>query len=385
MKTKKSANEKHAARSKRANNNGFSKTASKPKPASLVSDSASDPAAESDDTDSMQKEVASGASGDATPHRANVPKPTINTLQNPQEEDPLDAPTDPIIPLPTLSPEETKELRFDRRSSLDQLIECLADARKKDSFAAVIVANRDLVTEQLLYRFTSAILQVESRTFAMESREEEARNMRQLRKELIAHCWSFDFPLKVEVQRAEARLLNVLKGSNITKDVARNCGNSTRQVDCFWIVIFAAVAAWEERGRENVELVNVDMQKSLTAAAEACQQDDAVLKYMSNSLKAVQQILAASDPVVQTKVVADMSDEDVCELGSFAEQIRLLPTPAYGGLVQRMRAIMDYCLKEKYDLNPQLLEPFRFELPQEEKKSRLVQFSKSSDQVKRRD
>ena len=382
MKARKSSKNKRTPRSKSAITPPVTKRNSS-NSAPSVSKSASNSAPETDDSsESMEFETASGAAGDATPHRANVPKP-FSALQNPEEDDSLDAPLAPLVALPNLSNDEISALQFDRRTELDVLIEYFADASRTDNFTSIIVANRHLVTEHLLYRFTSAILQVESRTNNIETKLEEAKNMRQLRKELIATCWSIDYPLKAEVQRAEARLLNVLQGANIRKDVERNCGKSTLQVDSFWIVIFAAVAAWEERGRENPQLVNVDMQKSLAAAAEACRDLKVVNKYLSASLKAVQQILASADPAVQTNVVAEMTDDIMNDLCAFAEKIRLLPTPAYGALVSRMRAIIDYALKEKYDIDPQFLEPFRFELPDVERKSKLVQFAKTSTSLKR--
>lgn len=327
-------------------------------------------------------EKPSGAPGDASPHRAIVDGPVSATMENPVEEDPLEAFEKPLVELPQLIREEIAELRFDRGQSLDQLIELFEDARSGDQFAATVLANRDLVTERLLYRFTSAILQVENRKTDIDTREEEAANMRQLRTDLIAYCWSNDYPLKVELQNAEARLLGVLQGSNIKKDVARNCGTTTLEVDAFWIVVFAAVAAWEERGRENPELVNIDMQKALTTAAEACRALEEVTTRLSPSLSAVQKILASSDPEVQKEVVADLDDDTIAEMGSFTEQIRLFPSAAYGALVVRMGSILDYIVADKYGIPAGGLEPFRFDLPEVQRGSRLVTFSKNSSQVR---
>lgn len=375
MKTKSGAsNEKRAAKkSKRVSSNGMGFAKS--------SRNGEDRKEASKDTSIEGKvEDVSGGAGDATPHRVLVPGP--NDMEDPQE-DPLDAPTEPLVSLPALTQDEMKALRFDRGATQDELIDYLEEARRNGNFAASVAANRDFITENLLYRFTSAILQVEMRSTSIESRDEEARNMRELRKELISHCWSLDYSLKAEVQRAEVRLLEVLKGSNIKKDVKRNCGQNGLEVDAFWIVIFAAVAAWEERGRENPELVNVDMQESLAAAADACETVEAVIQFLSPALKAVQKILTSSDPSVQANVVSELDDNTIAQLGSFTEQIRLLPTPAYGALVRRLRSIVNYVLQDKYDIVPPVLDPFRFSLEPLERKSRLVSFSKTSQKLKR--
>lgn len=139
----------------------------------------------------LHREKTSGATGDASPHRATT-EPSFRQMENP-EQDPLDAPTEPLLPLPQLTREEINALRFDVKSTPDQVIEYFEDARRSRDFAAIVVANRDFVTENVLYRFTSAILQVDTRDKNMESREKEARNMRRLRKELIAYCWRNNF------------------------------------------------------------------------------------------------------------------------------------------------------------------------------------------------
>lgn len=329
----------------------------------------------------LQLEKSSGAQGDATPHRALVNVPTSKDLENPQDES-LEDPLPPLIELPEVSRERITELRFDRREGLDTLIERFADSRTNGNLGAVIVANRDMVTERLLYRFTSAILQVETRTTDVESREEEASNMRSLRKDIIAYCWSYDFPLKVELQAAEARLLIVLQGENVKSDVARNCGKTTLQVDSFWIVIFAAVAAWEERGRENPKLANVNMQKVLAAAADACNNTDDVKDRLSPALKAVQKILTSSDPRIQMEVVDQVDEDTIASIGAFTEQIRLFPSGAYGALCLRMGSIMDYILSARNGIAVEPLNPFRFEVAPMERSSRLVEFSNKSKKIK---
>lgn len=370
------ASQKRTAKNKRVSGEGFG---SSPSPKAKAENS-------DDSTDVLENAVvepASGATGDASPHRALVDGPASATMDNPAEEDPLDGPDKPLVVLPQLAEEEIAALRFDVRISIDQLIERFEDARQGDQFAAVVVANRHFVTERLLYRFTSAILQVENRKTDTDTKQQEAANMRNLRQDLIAHCWSNDFPLKVELQNAEARLLVVLQGSNISMDVKRNCGTTTLEVDAFWIVIFAAVAAWEERGQENPELVNVNMQQALTTAAEACRTLTEVTTKLSPSLRAVQKILASSDPDVQKEVVAELDDDTIAEMGSFTEQIRLFPTAAYGALVARMSSILDYIFADKYGIQATGLEPFRFDLPQTERISRFVSFSKKSESIRR--
>lgn len=376
MKAKRgAASQKRAAKSKRPSGSGF---ASNPPRGSEKEGGRPKDAAKA-----TVVESASGATGDASPHRALVDGPASATMEDPAKVDPLDGPDKALVPIPSLTKDDIASLRFDRKLSLDEMIERFEDARRGDNFAATVIANRHFVSEKLLYRFTSAILQVESRTDRAETKEEEAANMRQFRQDLIAHCWSNDYPLKVELQRAEGRLLRVLQGDSIKNDVRRNCGTTTLQVDAFWIVVFAAIAAWEERGKENPELVNVDMQKALTTCAQACRTLDEVNKRLSPSLAAVQKILESADPNVQQEVVAELDDDDVADMSSFAEQVRLFPSGAYGALVVRMSSILDYIMADKYGIAAVGLQPFRFEVPTKEIESKLVTFAKNSQKIRR--
>lgn len=323
-----------------------------------------------------QVEDASGASGDATPHRVSVVDPTA-ALQDPSSEWDEREP-EPLVVLPTLSADEARALRFDLGTPHDQVIEYLADASGRDDFAAIMVANRHLVTELMLYRFTSAILQVEGRATDIDSKDEEARNMRQLRKDIVAHCWSYDFGLKRAVIKAEARLLAVLQGQNVTRDVVLNCGLSRIDVNAFWLVVYAAVAAWEERGKENAKLVNVDTQRVLAEAAEACREVDAVKKFLSPCLDVVQEVLSSSDQERKATIIREMGDDAVIELGALTEASRLLPSQAYGGLAERLSSILDFIRVDKYNLKPGSVTPFRYNLQEIERGSRLVEFSRKS-------
>lgn len=336
------------------------------------------------DPENQKVEEPMGGTGDATPHRVNLPEARPPALEDPTEDDELDLPEpDPLVELPTLTREEAVALRFDFDTPLDQLIEYFADARPRSDFSAVVTANRHLVSEDLLYYFTSAILQVDGRTTNLDTKEEEARNMRSLRKDLIAHCWSFDYALKRAVLLAEQRVLMLLTGDNVDKNVARVCGQSTVDVIAFWLVIYAAVVAWEERGKENQKLVNIDTQKVLTEAAEQCRTSKEVLKFLSPCLQTVQEILSSTTTERQVELVQALSTDDVVELMGLTEAFRLLPTGAYGGLTDRMREIVNYTLKTKYNIEPRIVQPIRFNLADIERGSGLVEFSKRAQKATR--
>lgn len=335
------------------------------------------------DPENQNAEEPMGGTGDATPHRVNLPDAKPPSLEDPAEDDELDLPEpEPLVELPVLTREELVSLRFDLDTSLDQLIEYFADARSRSDFSAVVTANRHLVSNDLLYYFTSAILQVEGRAQNSETKGEEAQNMRALRKDLVAHCWSFDFDLKRAVLLAEQRVLGLLTNDNVDKNVSRVCGRTQVDVIAFWLVIYAAVVAWEDRGKENQALVNIDTQTVLTQAAEQCRTSKEVREFLSPCLQAVQEILSSINSERQVELVQALTDDDIVELMGLTEAFRLLPSGAYGGLTDRMTEIVEYALNTKYNIQPRIVEPVRFNCSEIERGSGLVEFSKRASRAR---
>lgn len=336
------------------------------------------------DPENQNVEEPMGGTGDATPHRVNLPDAKPPSLEDPADDDELDLPEpEPLVELPVLTREELVALRFDLNTSLDQLIEYFADARSRPDFSAVVTANRHLVSEDLLYYFTSAILQVEGRAGASETKDEEARNMRALRKDLVAHCWSFDYALKRAVLLAEQRVLGLLTSDAVDGSVSRVCGRTRVDVIAFWLVIYAAVVAWEERGKENQALVKIDTQKVLKEAADQCRTSKEVRQFLSPCLQAVQEILSSTSSERQVDLVQALTDDDIVELIGLTEAFRLLPSGAYGGLTDRMKEIVEYTLKTRYNIQPRIVEPIRFNPAEIERGSGLVEFSKKALKAKR--
>lgn len=412
MKTK-SGNDKRSKRKAASPAAGFGKATEKKQPMAKT--------ANKKEPSDQQIDERSGTSGGSTPHQMRVDNP-VEALVDPSEELREEEP-EPLMALPVLSEDELRQFRFDLGTPIDDLIKQFTEAQQRDDFDSVLVANRHLISEALLVRYTNMILKVESEiptkfstastkkrrrssfgfninaineqmdeddsndvddeeikgpvdddsTEAKQLRQ-QANGMRQLRKTLVAYAWSYDYAFKRAILQAEARLLKVLKGDNVTRDVELNCGRSTLEVNAFWTVIYAAVVAWEERGMENEQLVNVDTQKALTDASAVCRSSKAVLSRLSESLKSVQQILVTTTANVQIEVVDKMDDDTVVELIAYMEAVRMLPMQAYGGLVNRLGFIVEYIRQAKYGLDPLTMKPIEFQPVDVRRGSKLIQF-----------
>lgn len=318
------------------------------------------------------RERTTGEEGNATPHRVSVEN--RRELQDPTKEF-VDL-ADTEVRLPSLPVTELESLRFKWDTGLDELIEKFEDARKDDKFDAVVWANRHLVTEALLYRFTSAILRVETEKSGAKW-EEESQNMRELRRRLIASTWDFDMPFKRAVLYAEERLMNVLKSSDIKRSFLQRAGASTKEVDAMWVVVYAAVAAWEEQGRENAALQNVDMQNALATVALLMRETDAIGELLNPCLKTAAEVLNLADQNEQSEKLDILVEEDVVKLGELIEQTRLLPINAYNGLTRRLETILDFMLAKRYNIEPlsSRVETIRFEPPKSDFFSNLSRIS----------
>jgi len=264
--------------------------------------------------------------------------------------------------------------RFDWKLSHDEIIQAFQDAKLAGNLEVVVRANRHFVSEAVLYRFTSAILQAQSSG----GREEEVANMRELRKHLISLSWDIDVSFKRAILAAEERLMTTLQSADVGKMAGRQAGANTSEVDAYWCVVYAAISAWEERGRTNEELSQVDIQASLTKVAAVYSTNERILELISPCFTCVSEVLALTDPQEQSKKLDALNDNDVVKLASYIEQIRLLPVNAYDGLRRRLGTILDFILAKKYNIQPSTIKPFRFEPMEIERGSKIVSIQQTA-------
>lgn len=269
------------------------------------------------------------------------------------------------------------ELRWPWDTSNDAAVEMLAVARKDGCLDEVVVSNRDFVSQRMLYRFTSAILQAEG-----EGAEDEARNMRTLRTDVIDVCWHADRPLRDELFHAEARLVQVLQApeeSNTLGEVEARAGVTGMQVNAFWLVVYGAVAAWEVReraGTQDKEDAQADIQLRLKNVAAALNNSRVVARALSPALAAAGRVLTAAKETEQAAAIADLDDATVAEMRITLEQVRLWPQNAYGPFTNKLQSIVDYAVVAVGSVaEVERTIPFRFKPVEIERTSRLVDFT----------
>ena len=134
----------------------------------------------------------------------------------------------------------------------DAVLAALPPADDADAMAAFVQANRDLLDYRFLYRMTAQLLSVENRGGS-------AATLRAQREGVVRAAQRFDAPLFKQIAEAEGRLGQLLaqnmqaagkKGKKKRSDAASvvlAAGGQPIQIFAFWLVVVAAMAAWESK------------------------------------------------------------------------------------------------------------------------------------------
>lgn len=328
--------------------------------------------------DEIVESEATGSAGDATPHRAFRPsgreslQDPLKSVEDESDESEDDLPESPKLDYDIRSVEKDRSLLWSWDISADKVVENLAVAMNANNLAKEIVTNRHFITERVLYRFTSALLQAES-----QGATEEALNMRRLRAEIMKICWYYDEPLRNKLFDAEERVVSVIRAppeSNTVGEIDRVCGNDTTTVNAFWIVLYASVAAWEAKQSAENEQPNPDVEEKLSRIAGASQQSQKIKKYLSSCLRAVGMVLASSTPEEQEEALSSLDEEAVADMCIIQEQIRLWPPHAYGPFLKKLQPIVDFAVQKFRTIPVEKLETFDFEPPKLQRMSKIISF-----------
>jgi len=224
-----------------------------------------------------------------------------------------------------------------------------------------VQANRDLLDYRFLYQLTAETLRAENT-----GRTEEALVLREARAQAVRATQQFDAPLFKQVAEAESRLGGLLaqymqgKAPKPTAVVAA-AGSSPEAIFAFWMVVLAAVTAWEVK----LPLASIEQQarQKLAELAEirsALEGDDNLMQ--SAGLRPLDSLAALSDvgngsgclgPAEEAKardllLNIDTDPEQrlatVRRIGCTYCQAQRHGFQAYNPVVQRMAALYDVLL-----------------------------------------
>ena len=237
----------------------------------------------------------------------------------------------------------------------------LGVAADEDSMVEFVQANRDLLDYRFLYRMTADLLRAENT-----GDQGGASLLREARARAVQATQRFDAPLFQEVAEAESRLGGLLaqymQGTTPkTSAVVQAAGSTPLAIFAFWLVVLAAVAAWEVKlSVPAVEAQATQKLQELSQIRSALESDDSL---MSRAGIAPLIPLAALPDMSSLALGSPSNDAShaaalLAEAGADAQQqlaiVRRIGCTycqaqrhgfqAYNAMVQRMAALHDVLL-----------------------------------------
>lgn len=231
-----------------------------------------------------------------------------------------------------------------------------AAAAEDESLTEFVAANRDLLDYRWLYRLTGELLRDKN-----EGNEARSLELRGLRDRIVKLSQRFDAPLFKQIAEAEGRLGQVLGRYQMKKppaasEIVKAAGESTIQIFAFWVVLCAAIAAWESKvavpgvlDLAKAKLKELD-EVLVALAGPAGLMEQADLVHMNAMVALPNQMLPASDPAAArgalqaTGLTEEEQQQLIRKLGCLYCQASRHAFQAYNPFVQKTAALHDVLL-----------------------------------------
>ena len=245
--------------------------------------------------------------------------------------------------------------------SFDALLTAAAAAASDDAdLDEFVQTNRDMLDYRWLYRLTGELLRAQNT-----GNEARSTELRELRDRIVKLSQRFDAPLFKQIAEAEGRLGQVLglyavKQAPPASEVVKAAGQTGTQVFAFWVVIVAAIAAWEAKLAvpSVVALAKsklAELQEVL-GALEAQPQllKTAQIEHLNPLLAVPNQVLPgavhaeATGALDATGLGKEEQQQLIRKLGCLSCQASRHSFQAYNPLVQKSAALYDILLRGRH-------------------------------------
>jgi hypothetical protein len=274
----------------------------------------------------------------------------------------------------------------------DAVRDALMKVSSGESITTFVQANRDLLDYRFLYQLTAETLRAENT-----GRAQEATVLREARAEAVRATQQFDAPLFKQVAEAESRLGGLLAQYMQGKApepaaVVAAAGSSSEAIFAFWMVVLAAVTAWEVK----LPIASIEPQArqklaELADIRSALEGDDKLMQTAGiRPLDALAALSDASsewrDPAQKAKardllLNADSDPQQqlaaVRRIGCTYCQAQRHGFQAYNPVVQRMAALYDVLLYGEV----QPLVACDIAAPPRAPSSKMVEVANDSEQI----
>ena len=156
----------------------------------------------------------------------------------------------------TFLPIETYKNILNANSSIEAVISELQSFRDNSSFFLFCKDNRHYINYSLLYRLTSLKLRAESD----KKIQNQSLVVDNFRNKILERLLIIDQPVSQGFILAEKRLKDLISNETFTYEtIIESFGKKSIEVSCFWIVLNAALAAWENKKNNENNLTNSEI------------------------------------------------------------------------------------------------------------------------------
>jgi len=136
-----------------------------------------------------------------------------------------------------------KFIRLNTDETIQKIIINLQKISDEKTFFDFCITNREHLSYCLLYRLTALKLKAESDI----ENENQSDNIANFRKKILENILFIDQPVSQALILSEKRIKEILESSMEKDLILKKIGEDTPNVTCFWIVMQAALLAWEKK------------------------------------------------------------------------------------------------------------------------------------------
>jgi len=245
-------------------------------------------------------------------------------------------------------PFERKQSHLYLNISVETLISNLQEMYLKENFTDFCFLNREHLSYDLLYRLTVLKLKSEENT----NNQNQILKVDGFRKRILETTMVTDQAISQTLILAEKRIKEILNKTQNPEFVIQNIGEDRIHISCFWVVLFAALVAWEKKIGSDDQIANSDTYQKLSTIKEIFVNSEKHQSLLATELKTIQNFLGfENNSNSQSTVGVDC----ITGLKLLISQLEKLPSSSYGPLLFQVSKFYNKVFFENYGIKNESL------------------------------
>lgn len=228
--------------------------------------------------------------------------------------------------------EKNKKILY-ANCTIETVISELQNTQESTSFSLFCKINRHYINYSLLYRLTSLKLRAE----ADKKIQNQSFVVDNFRNKILEKLLMIDQPVSHGFILAEKRLKYCISNENFEyKTVIDSFGKKSIEISCFWIVLNAALTAWDNKKFTENNLVNSEIYSKMKIINQILYESEFHQRLMPVEIK----LLDINLNRKETKTPEDIfSIEDMEGLMLIICNLEKMPASSYSFFLQKLKNI----------------------------------------------